>query len=235
MFWDIQMEEEVRMNYVITDLEMNPIAKEYKAERKICRLEIIEIGAVIMDENFLILGEFKTLVKPEYNECVEKKYETMTGITTQMVGNAPKFTDAYKMFVDWCESYGSEYEVHAWSDSDYNQMLAEMKLKNYSKDAKGGSLNNWFDFQKEYMRKLGLERVISLEKALDYAGIGFEGHMHDALCDAKNTAELFAIVRDEEKCNEVLKIVLEALKPKKENLTLGDMIDFSALMEQLGE
>lgn len=95
------------MNYVITDLEMNPIAKEYKAERKICRLEIIEIGAVIMDENFLILGEFKTLVKPEYNECVEKKYETMTGITTQMVGNAPKFTDAYKMFVDWCESYGS--------------------------------------------------------------------------------------------------------------------------------
>ena len=40
---------------------------------------------------------------------------------------------------------------------------------------------------------------------------------------------------DEEKCNEVLKIVLEALKPKKENLTLGDMIDFSALMEQLGE
>lgn len=36
---------------------------------------------------------------------------------------------------------------------------------------------------------------------VNYAGITFEGHMHDALCDAKNTAELFAIVRDKERCN----------------------------------
>lgn len=35
-----------------------------KIPRQICRSEIIEIGAVIMDENFMILGEFKTLVKP---------------------------------------------------------------------------------------------------------------------------------------------------------------------------
>lgn len=49
---------------------------------------------------------------------------------------------------------------------------------------------------------------MSLEKALDYAGIEFEGHMHDALCDAKNTAELFAIVYNEERCNVVLKAVM---------------------------
>lgn len=35
------------MNYIIVDLEMNPIAGEYKAERQICRFEIIEIGAVL--------------------------------------------------------------------------------------------------------------------------------------------------------------------------------------------
>ena len=50
------------MNYIIVDFEMNPIAGEYKAERQICRFEIIKIGAVIMDESFMILGEFKTLV-----------------------------------------------------------------------------------------------------------------------------------------------------------------------------
>jgi inhibitor of KinA sporulation pathway (predicted exonuclease) len=172
-----------------------------------------------MDEKFHILGEFKTLVKPEFNDEIQKKYETLTGITTQMVSKAPKFAVAYEMFVDWCESYGNEYEIYAWSDSDYKQMLAEMKLKNYSKEAKGGLLNNWFDFQKEYMKKLGLERAISLEKALDYAGIGFEGHMHDALCDAKNTAELFAIVRNEERRNVVLKAVLEVLRPKNVNST----------------
>ena len=40
--------------------------------------------------------------------------------------------------------------------------------------------------------------------------------MHDALCDAKNTTELFAIVRGEKRCNEVLGSVMEVhMKNKK--------------------
>lgn len=221
------------MNYIIVDFEMNPLAGEYKEERKICRSEIIEIGAVIMDESFLVLGEFKTLVKPEYNDRIQKKYETLTGITTDMVCGAPTFATAYEMFVSWCESYGSDYEIHAWSDSDYYQLTTEMKMKGYDNKDMLRPLEKWFDFQKEYTRKLGLERIISLEKAIDYAGIGFEGHMHDALCDAKNTAELFAIVRNEERCNEVLKTVIEAFKPKCVSSPLGDMFDFSAMMAQI--
>ncbi len=221
------------MNYIIVDFEMNPIAGKYKKERKICRCEIIEIGAIIMDDSFQVLGEFKTLVKPQYNESIYKKYETMTGISTQMVYGAPTFETAYEMFVNWGKSYGNEYEVFAWSGNDYNQLIAEMKLKQYSKEDMMEPLKNWFDFQKEYTQKLGLERIISLEKALDYAGIEFEGHMHDALCDARNTAELFAIVRNEERCNTVLKAVMDALKPKNVSSTLGDMIDFEELMAQL--
>lgn len=221
------------MNYIIVDFEMNPIASKYKEEKRICRSEIIEIGAVIMDESFLVSGEFKTLVKPQYNDSIYKKYQTLTGISTQMVCGAPTFVTAYEMFVNWCESYGTEYEVYAWSENDYNQLVAEMELKNYSREEMMGPFKKWFDFQKEYTEKLGLERIMSLEKALDYAGIAFEGHMHDALCDAKNTAELFAIVRDEERCNVVLKTVLEVLRPKNVNGTLGELFNFSALMEQL--
>ena len=69
--------------------------------------------------------------------------------------------------------------------------------------------------------------------AFDYAGIDFEGHMHDALCDAKNTAELFAIVRNEERCKVVLQAVMDVLKPKNVSSTLGDIFDFGALMAQL--
>lgn len=218
------------MNYIIVDFEMNPVAVEYKEEKKICRSEIIEIGAVVMDESFMVLGEFKTLVKPQNNDFIYKRYETLTGISTQMVDGAPTFATAYEMFVNWCESYGSDYEVYAWSESDYNQLTAEMRLKKYEKADKMRPLKRWFDFQKEYTEKLGLERIISLEKALNYAGIEFEGRMHDALCDAKNTAELFAIVRNEERCNEVLQKVMDALKPKEVSSALGDMFDFGALM-----
>lgn len=221
------------MKYVVVDFEMNPLAREYEEERQICRLEIIEIGAVIMDESFLVLGEFKTLVKPQYNTEIFKRYETLTGISTQMVEGAPTFATAYEMFVNWCESYGDEYEVYAWSDSDYHQLVAEMKLKQYSKQEMLGPLNHWFDFQKEYTEKLGLEKIVSLDKALYYAGMSFEGRMHDALWDAKNTAELFAVVRDERRCEKVLELVMEALRPKKVSGTLGDMFDFGSLMVQL--
>ena len=220
------------MNYIIVDLEMNPIAEENKAARKISRNEIIEIGAVIMNENLHILGEFKTLVKPEYNVCIYKKYENLTGISTQMVSSAPTFATAYEMFVNWCESFGTNYEIHAWSENDYNQIVAEMLLKNYTREDMLTPLSKWFDFQKEYKETLGLERIMSLEKALDYAGIAFEGHMHDALWDAKNTAELFAIVRNEERRNSVLKVIMDVLKPKT-CCTLGDLFDFSALRAQL--
>ncbi len=221
------------MNYIIVDFEMNPVAGEHKEERKISRNEIIEIGAVIMDESFMVLGEFKTLVKPQFNDVIYKKYETLTGISTQMVSGAPTFATAYEMFVNWCESYGNDYEVYAWSENDYNQLTAEMKLKQYSKPDKMRPFEKWFDFQKEYTEKLGLERIISLEKALNYAGIVFEGHMHDALCDAKNTAELFAIVWNEERCRAALQAVIDVLSPKNTGSTLGDLFDFSALRAQL--
>lgn len=222
------------MKYIVVDFEMNPVAKEYKEEKQISKMEIIEIGAVIMDESFLILGEFKTLVKPMFNSEIYKKYATLTGISTQMVAGAPTFTTAYEMFVNWCESYGDEYEIYAWSENDSLQLLAEMEQKKYRNEAKKEILNHWYDFQKEYMEKLGLERIMSLEKALDYAGLSFEGQMHDALCDARNTAELFAIVRNEERCNVVLKTVMEALRPKNVASSLGDMFDFGALMKMVG-
>ena len=105
-------------------------------------------------------------------------------------------------------------------------------MKSYTNKDMMRPLGNWFDFQKEYTETLGLERIMSLEKALNYAGIDFKGYMHDALCDAKNTAELFAIVRNEARCKVVLKAVMDVLKPKNTNSTLGEMVDFGALMAQ---
>ena len=211
---------------------MNPILSQYKEEREISKMEIIEIGAVILDEQYLVMGEFKTLVKPQFNDTISKRYETLTGISTQMVADAPTFVTAYEMFVNWCEAYGKEYEVYAWSDSDYHQLAAELKLKGYYKKDMVRPLEKWYDFQLEYTQKLGLERALSLENALYYAGVDFAGRMHDALCDAKNTAELFAIVRNESRCEKVLKAVMDVLKTKSMGSALGDLFDFGALLAQ---
>ena len=221
------------MNYVIVDFEMNLIAREEKEAKKICGREIIEIGAVILDEQLVVMGEFKTLVKPQYSKVIYPRYESLTGISTNMVVGAPVFNTAYEMFVNWCESYGEDYEVYAWSENDYNQLVAEMELKGYYDEAMKKPLTRWYDFQKEYMNKLGLEKVLSLEKAVNYAGMEFQGKIHDALWDAKNTAELFAIVRDEKECNRVLNSVIDAFQTKKVTSTLGELFDFEKLLAQL--
>lgn len=38
------------MKHIVVDLEMNHLARNYKEERLICSMEVIEIGAVVLDE-----------------------------------------------------------------------------------------------------------------------------------------------------------------------------------------
>ena len=86
------------MKYVVIDLEMNPIASIYKTERTTCKFEVIEIGAVLLDEAYQEIGSFVTLVKPYFNSRIEKRYEKLTGIKTEMIESAPCFEDALDMF-----------------------------------------------------------------------------------------------------------------------------------------
>ena len=81
------------MKHIVIDLEMNKIARSSEA-RKICKSEIIEIGAVMLDENLQEIGNFRTYVKPEYNDKIAAEIRNLTGITEAMVANAPVFREA---------------------------------------------------------------------------------------------------------------------------------------------
>ena len=87
-----------------------------------------------------------------------------------------------------------------------------------------------FRFQKIYTQKLGVDHAISLTKALTYAGLDFKGKEHDALFDARNTAELVAIVNDDVRFEKMLGSVAEAFTETHIGNSLGDMFDFSKLM-----
>lgn len=73
------------MKYVVIDLEMNPIAAVHTAEREICKLEVIEIGAVLLDEKYQEIGSFVTLVKPREYSCAMKSHFRKFG--NQMSGS----------------------------------------------------------------------------------------------------------------------------------------------------
>ena len=217
------------MKYVVIDLEMNPIAAVHTAEREICKLEVIEIGAVLLDEKYQEIGSFVTLVKPRLNSRIERKYEKLTGIKTEMTESAPYFEDALDMFFSWCNNIPDETQIIQWSENDFAQFSKEIQMKKIPLSAQNQKYMtiSWLDFQAEYGYTLGLEHNISLKDAVMYAGEDFCGRQHDALVDARNTADLFGIVRDETKCQKALQHVIEALKPKN-NFSIGDLFDFSA-------
>ena len=222
------------MKHIVVDLEMNEISRKYREVKALCKMEIIEIGAVLLDENYTEIGHFKTLVKPQFNEEIEPLFERITGITTKMVENAPVFEDGLKMFLSWCQSVNDDIQLYQWSDSDLIQLTKEMSLKEVVLSEKEQRLlMGWNDFQKEYGDKLMLQRQVSLKNAIMYAGLDFEGKEHDALCDARNTGILLRIIRDPELCKDALDKVIEIMTPKTLSATLGDLFDFGELFEAL--
>lgn len=119
------------MKTIFVDFEMNPINASFKELRKICKNEIIEIGAVVLDEECNEICSYCQYVKPEYNQITEK-YSQLTGISNHMVKKAPTFREAICGFLMWIEKERNNDDVviYSWSDNDYRQLIHEISLKN---------------------------------------------------------------------------------------------------------
>ena len=208
------------MAWVFMDLEMKPVDKLFRRERDICRQEVIEFGAVKLGEDLSEIDSFRALVKPALGE-IPPRYAQLTGITNDMVAEASDFETVLGRFAAWCDDAET---VYAWSSSDLDQLRGEVKMKgmDFPLEALAGK---WADFQKIFTRAVGLKRELSLEQAVNIANIDFAGHQHDALWDARNTAELFRIYRDEGRFNAVIGPLREAVNPKKQtSFTLADAL-----------
>ena len=141
------------MKYIVLDLEMNPIHKDYKEKKKICRSEIIQIGAVALDDSFQESDSFLTYVKPQYNDTITEVIQNLTGISTEMVQTAPDFRQALRLFFIWCRHFEDEFLLIQWSNSDKKQVEREMRLKEYAPDPEEESImDSWYDFQEEFQR-----------------------------------------------------------------------------------
>lgn len=219
------------MKYIIVDFEMNPVSNTYKEQKAICTNEIIQIGAVLLDENYEELDSFQTYVKPCFCAKLKKHIVRLTGITDAKVQKAPGFSDAIKAFFEWCLRCGDDIQVIQWSGSDHNQIAGEIRQKQYRLTKQEEALmSGWHDFQREYGDVIGTAQGTSLSRAVMLTGEEFEGKRHDALHDARNTARLFRIVRIPEERENSLDKVITILKESTPLVsTLGDMFDFSKI------
>lgn len=208
------------MQHVFLDFEMNPIPKKNTAAREFARSEIIEIGAVKLNDDYELVGRFSCYVKPELNQIM-LNITKLTGITNATVGDAKCLSDALAEFTAWI---GEEpVKIYAWSDSDKKQIVQECALKGL---AMPRQFRRWMDFQRVYTRLVGLSKRsnLSLRHALGSVEQGFAGAQHRAVDDAENSASLLTLVKDREAFAARTKMLNSFFNEgKAATTTLGDL------------
>lgn len=174
--------------YVIIDLEMCSVNSEEQKMAFKAGKELIQIGAVLMNEAFQITDTFSTYVAPEYGK-LDRYITRLTGITIPDITDAPSAAEALLSFSEWLPK---DATIVAWSENDEYQIRCELDGKNISIPRLSDSFGHWIDCQDLFGERMHSQRKYRLSEALLISGLWSDGRAHDALIDATNTAHLFA-------------------------------------------
>lgn len=171
------------MNYIIFDLEWNQCGSECEIMTEPVCLpgEIIEIGAVKLDDAFKKIDELRLYIKPQYYTKLHRRIVTLTGIRNQTLEEQGlSFPQAYEKFMAFC---GEEYSFMTWSRSDLPILIDNMLLHGIDVS----NLPDTYDLQRIFCNEImRFSRKMSLDDALSV--LNEKGDVaHDALNDSRNT------------------------------------------------
>lgn len=181
------------MNYVILDLEWNT-AYSRKYDRYIN--EIIEIGAVKLNDKCEIISEYSSIIKPQIQKKLRSRVKQLTNITNDEVKLGNTFDEVIEDFSNWIGN--EECIVLSWGNMDIRVMYDNV---NYliKKQSTIPFVNYYVDLQDYCMDvlKLPKSQQISLNNAADMLKINLDEYvLHRALVDSKISAICFSKVKD---------------------------------------
>ena len=112
------------MNYIVFDLEWNqsPGGKKYSNSR--LPFEIIEIGAVKMNEQREVVDVFQRLVKPQVYNWIHDSIHEVIHVDYKDLADGVPFQQAVREFLKWC---GEEYVFCTWGNQDVMELQRNMK------------------------------------------------------------------------------------------------------------
>lgn len=170
------------MNYIVMDLEWNQAISQKFVKTKPVYLsgEIIEIGAVKVDEEFNIIDSYKQYVKPNFYKKMHWSVLKLTKITEDDLKDGMEFYRAIENFKSWC---GENPLFITWGPDDVPMFKNNLRMYDWD----FSFLNSYCDAQQIFDKQIAHEnRQISLSAAMEMLGEE-ELEAHDALHDALNT------------------------------------------------
>jgi len=178
------------MQYIIIDLE----ATCWENDRNKTS-EIIEIGAVKLNDKLEIIDSFSKFIRPSLNPILSEFCTNLTSITQNDVDNAYFFDQVMTEFENWILSQGNDILFCSWGFYDKKQIIKECKIKNYSgKILK--LLDNHISLKHKFAELKKIEPC-GMGKALNILGIPLEGRHHRGIDDAKNITKIFIAIFSE--------------------------------------
>ncbi len=178
------------MSYIVFDLEWNqPYAYDVAFLRRVGTIitgEVIQIGAVRIDETGAITDSFNVIVKPKFLKRMHKHISGLTGISSLDLETGMPFPNAFNLFLKWC---GDNPRILSWGIDDMLVLKQNIRLHHL----KPWEAFEWFDAQRIYAQEVWKNsEQVSLEKALEERKITQELSSHNAFHDAVHTAKILA-------------------------------------------
>lgn len=176
------------MNYILLDLEWNDA---YFKKLHGFVNEIVEFGAVKLDENFNEVDRFVKIVRSSITNRLSSRFKELTGMTNEQMQSGIPFDEALKQYKQWA---GQDTITLTWSNSDLHTLYHN--CVNFISDASAAQIGKYVDLQKYFQYELGLmgnpqKNQISLSNAATLFGVNFSDEsLHHALDDSYLSAAI---------------------------------------------
>lgn len=180
------------MNYIVIDLEWNG-GWSKKAHGYFN--EIIEVGAVKVDEQMHVLDVFRAAIKPVVSKKLSNIVTSLTNITAEELEDGTTFMGMMRRLSKWMGSDPSV--VLTWSTTDLLVLMENCRF--FTGRQEIPFLTNYMDFQVYAQQRMGVDtsQQLGLAKAGELLGIPEDDmSLHRALDDSKLTAAILQKVYD---------------------------------------
>ncbi len=183
------------MNYIVFDLEWNQPSDGKKAEERELLFEVIEIGAVKLDENLKIIGKFTQLVRPKVYKTLNWRIKNLLHITMRELEIQGKpFPEALDRFLKWCGD--EEYIFCSWGIQDLTEL--QRNIRYYNLKPLSTHPIPYYNIQKFFGIYINEPtKSKSLEDAVTMTGVRKGAAFHRAYDDAYYTAKVFNLIPKE--------------------------------------
>lgn len=182
------------MQFIILDLEWNTA---FEKKRKEFVNEIIEFGAVKLDENLEEVSSFSSFVKPVIERKLTSRVKKLTHITNEDVQQADGYPIVTRRFAEWIGD-DPETVIMSWGDMDVRALISNNGY--LFGDPKIPYIHNYVDLQACFMRQNGLPKAhqIGLSNAAEMIDVDPDTFaLHRALDDSRLASVCFrAISKD---------------------------------------